>query len=213
MDQRALDDLTLRNRKNQQNFRARRQQYVRELEQRLKSYESHRVEVTKQVQLAAQRVARENWILRGILKDRLMMTDEDIRDILQNGTYTQTGASHFPAPQDDLAEAAAEIPRESPDILHTVLRSQSSSNQQPQALSDMSLSSSRTADVPNSHALNTPGLDSGIDAMSCEVAAEILASIQVNATTEDMRRELGCGKQDTCQVRNKDVFQVLSVYV
>ncbi|EXJ74499.1 uncharacterized protein A1O5_02795 [Cladophialophora psammophila CBS 110553] len=71
-----------RNRLNQRNFRARRQAYVQELEQRIRKLESDGVRATQEVQAAAQRVDRENRLLRRLLETRFGVDSHQIRQYL-----------------------------------------------------------------------------------------------------------------------------------
>ncbi|KIW92343.1 uncharacterized protein Z519_07327 [Cladophialophora bantiana CBS 173.52] len=71
-----------RNRLNQRNFRARRQAYVQELEQRIRKLESDGVRATQEVQVAAQRVDRENRLLRRLLETRFGVDSHQISQYL-----------------------------------------------------------------------------------------------------------------------------------
>jgi hypothetical protein len=57
----------LRNRENQRRSRARRKDYIQELEQRIRAYEVAGVRATAEVQAAARKVAEENTNLRSLL--------------------------------------------------------------------------------------------------------------------------------------------------
>ena len=57
----------LRNRENQRRSRARRKDYIQELEQKLRQYELAGVKATTEVQGAARKVAEENISLRALL--------------------------------------------------------------------------------------------------------------------------------------------------
>jgi hypothetical protein len=57
----------VRNRENQRRSRARRKDYIQELEQRLRQYEVDRVRATTEVQAAARKVSEENMGLRSLL--------------------------------------------------------------------------------------------------------------------------------------------------
>ena len=46
------------------------------------------------------------------------------------------------------------------------------------------------------------------DVTSCEVAAQIIASMRGNDDTEGVRSELGCGAAKECVVKNIDIFQI-----
>jgi hypothetical protein len=59
---------TLRVRDNKRRHRARQKEYVLDLERRVAATREHGVQATKEVQLAAQRVTRENVKLRELLR-------------------------------------------------------------------------------------------------------------------------------------------------
>ncbi|KAI1766229.1 hypothetical protein GGR53DRAFT_224035 [Hypoxylon sp. FL1150] len=71
-------------RDNQRRSRARRRQYIQELEMQIKSYRARGIEVTTEIQRAARRVAEENKKMRILLND-LGFDDERISHFLQSG--------------------------------------------------------------------------------------------------------------------------------
>ncbi|KAJ4270447.1 hypothetical protein NW762_002129 [Fusarium torreyae] len=84
-------------RDNQRRSRARRREYLQELEQRLRVYELQGVEASSEVQQAARRVAEENRHLRSLL-NRHGIGDDYISSYLHSGTAAQadpTAISHF----------------------------------------------------------------------------------------------------------------------
>ncbi|KAH7237838.1 hypothetical protein B0J15DRAFT_406149, partial [Fusarium solani] len=87
-------------RDNQRRSRARRREYLQELEQRLRVYELRGVEASSEVQQAARRVAEENRQLRGLLSLN-GITDEYISHYLHRDTATAqtdpTPIPHFPS--------------------------------------------------------------------------------------------------------------------
>jgi len=86
-------------RDNQRRSRARRREYLQELEQRLRVYELQGVEASAEVQLAARRVAEENRQLRGLL-NRHGFSDDYIGSYLHPGNVAQPdpiSVSHFTA--------------------------------------------------------------------------------------------------------------------
>ncbi|QUC22581.1 uncharacterized protein UV8b_06822 [Ustilaginoidea virens] len=72
-------------RDNQRRSRARRREYLQELEQRLRVCELQGVEASAEVQMAARRVANENRQLRELL-NRCGVSEEVIAHFLQGGT-------------------------------------------------------------------------------------------------------------------------------
>lgn len=73
---------TDRNRVNQRNFRARRQAYIQELEQRLQRLDNDGVRATKEVQIAARRVDNENRLLRLLLRTQFSVSDSQLNKYL-----------------------------------------------------------------------------------------------------------------------------------
>ncbi len=76
------DERATRIRNNKRRQRARQQEYVRNLEHQLAELREKGVQATKEVQLAAQRVARENVRLRELLRQS-GFDDERIDTFLQ----------------------------------------------------------------------------------------------------------------------------------
>ncbi|KAL7789531.1 hypothetical protein V8C37DRAFT_213079 [Trichoderma ceciliae] len=85
-------------RDNQRRSRARRREYIAELEQRLRSYELSGVEASAEVQMAARRVAEENRQLRELLHKHGFQ-DEYISQFLlqQSGSTTDPSGHRFSA--------------------------------------------------------------------------------------------------------------------
>lgn len=63
-----IGDRATRVRENKRRSRARQKEYIADLEQRLRRVQEHGVQATKEVQLAAQRVLKENIRLRQLLR-------------------------------------------------------------------------------------------------------------------------------------------------
>ncbi|CVL08193.1 uncharacterized protein FMAN_14164 [Fusarium mangiferae] len=94
-------------RDNQRRSRARRREYLQELEQRLRVYELQGVEASSEVQHAARRVAEENRQLRGLL-NRHGISDDYITSYLNSGTASQNdpaAISHFPNTHSDSVQS------------------------------------------------------------------------------------------------------------
>ncbi|KAG6028695.1 hypothetical protein E4U41_000610 [Claviceps citrina] len=79
-------------RDNQRRSRARRREYLQELEQRLRACELQGVEASAEVQMAARRVAEENRQLRELLH-KLGATDDYIAQCLQASAANNAGYS------------------------------------------------------------------------------------------------------------------------
>lgn len=71
-----------RNRANQRNFRARRQEYVRELEQQLRELQDQKIQATREVQVAARLLKQQNVRLRSLLKRRFGVSECEIDEFL-----------------------------------------------------------------------------------------------------------------------------------
>ncbi|KAF4976610.1 hypothetical protein FZEAL_6749 [Fusarium zealandicum] len=82
-------------RDNQRRSRARRREYLQELEQRLRVYELQGVEASSEVQQAARRVAEENRQLRGLL-NRHGISDDYISSYLHSGAPAQADPTPVP---------------------------------------------------------------------------------------------------------------------
>ncbi|RSL42346.1 hypothetical protein CEP51_016491 [Fusarium floridanum] len=83
-------------RDNQRRSRARRREYLQELEQRLRVYEIQGIHASYEVQQAAQRVAEENRQLRGLL-NRHGIAEGYISSYLQaGGVAAQAGPAQAP---------------------------------------------------------------------------------------------------------------------
>lgn len=77
---------SVRIRNNQRRSRARRKEYIDDLEQRLRRFERQGVEATTEVQTAARKVARENALLRGLLVAN-GVSNSEIDDYLRGKSY------------------------------------------------------------------------------------------------------------------------------
>lgn len=83
----------VRNRENQRRSRARRKDYIQELEQRLRHYEVAGVKATAEVQAAARKVSEENSGLRSLLG--ICGVDAGrIEEFLRTGDASSTDTSH-----------------------------------------------------------------------------------------------------------------------
>lgn len=82
-----------RNRENQRRSRARRKDYIQELEQRLRHYEAEGVKATAEVQAAARKVSEENICLRSLL-GICGVDNGRIEDFLRTGHVTSI-ANHW----------------------------------------------------------------------------------------------------------------------
>ena len=74
----------MRNRDIQRRSRARRKEYIEDLEKRIRQYERDGIKVTAEVQAAARKVAEENCLLRSLLEKHGIPTAQ-IKECLHNG--------------------------------------------------------------------------------------------------------------------------------
>ncbi|KAM4058279.1 hypothetical protein HRG_014613 [Hirsutella rhossiliensis] len=81
----------VRIRDNQRRSRARRREYVQELEQRLRVYELQGIEASTEIQMAARTVAEENKQLRELL-NKHGFSDGHVAHFLQSGTFVPLDA-------------------------------------------------------------------------------------------------------------------------
>lgn len=85
----ASSAYTARNRENQRNFRARRQQYIQELEQKVRAFETLQIRATESMQNVSRIVWCENHILRTLLRDRLGLSNDIINQQITFATRTK----------------------------------------------------------------------------------------------------------------------------
>ncbi|KAH6607722.1 hypothetical protein Trco_004035 [Trichoderma cornu-damae] len=81
-------------RDNQRRSRARRREYIAELEQRLRNFELEGVAASSEVQLAARRVAEENRQLRELLHKHGFQDEYISQFLLQQAGSTDPGSGH-----------------------------------------------------------------------------------------------------------------------
>ncbi|EGE02559.1 hypothetical protein TEQG_01593 [Trichophyton equinum CBS 127.97] len=119
----AANPAAARVRENQRRSRARRKEYIQDLEARLQRYERHGVDVTIEVQTAARKVARQNVMLRSLLNS-FGVTDAKIDEYLAHGEEHNSSPSSAPekrvlsaAPAPAPATGTATTPVTSPATL------------------------------------------------------------------------------------------------
>ncbi|KAF3009811.1 hypothetical protein E8E13_010155 [Curvularia kusanoi] len=114
-----------RQRDNKRRHRARQKEYIADLERRVADTRERRVQVTKEVQLAAQKVARENARLKELLRrtgytddaiESWMKGEEEVRScfVLPTKPVVQLRSAEerepgFTTPRDDVQRATAPI--------------------------------------------------------------------------------------------------------
>ncbi|KAB8228376.1 bZIP transcription factor [Aspergillus alliaceus] len=220
-------------RDNQRRSRARRKEYVQDLEQRLRRFESLGVKATQEVQTAARHVVAENCLLRSLL-GQLGVTDKDVEDYLK---------SHIPHPT---SSSSSSVNAEPVVVSHLAATHGNQVVKGGSLLTHQEEDSSDETGVNDSNPLppgsvrNTPTKVDNVQAfgltrpmvvvqtsfvdskdqdqvstrdtgqsMPCEAAARILAAMQGYQEERDVRFELGCHNDSDCTVRNMDLFEIL----
>lgn len=221
-------------RDNQRRSRARRKEYIQELEQRLQRFETLGIEATQEVQVAGRKVAAENAALRSLLRHH-GVSEAEVQG------YLKSHASDTIPSNSLLAVIPNPTISQSPKMQNNNMAKGISPktgllNRERDAQTDISeLCSSpsgpavnKQADIRNdqvSNAEQPAAIDSlGVGALNagqpstgqdagqftpCEAAAGIITSMRDYPDTRDVRSELGCRSSSSCMVRNMDVFAIL----
>ncbi|KAE8155567.1 hypothetical protein BDV40DRAFT_294233 [Aspergillus tamarii] len=224
-------------RDNQRRSRARRREYIQDLEQRLQKFETHGIQVTQEIQAAGRKAVVEDTLLRALLRLH-GVSDHDIQEYLTaHARDTVSFTSHSEA----LPEAKSHsckgkvgnaVSSGSSQLISLKKRSNplhqnetatpelTSSPPSPAASRKVAVSQSKFSDegqpVPVEHPTNDPSQlqsrsrsqDPG-HSTPCETAASIIASMRSYPDPQEVRSELGCQSSSSCMVRNMDIFQLL----
>lgn len=225
----ASSQSSVRIRDNQRRSRARRKEYVQELEQRLQKFQAEGVRATREVQEAGQKMAVENSLLRSLLTLH-GVSDRRVEEYLKTHT-THTSSSHSnaalarlqsrqsprprpfndPSPKQNVMAPTSVAPSWSPTIDQQVAvpvdQSQSSEG-------DSELDVPFDSPGPGPSALQPPNrhvdyIQSG-QCTPCETAAGIISSMRSYPDMQEVRSELGCQSSASCMVKNMDIFQLLN---
>ena len=215
----AIPPIT-RIRENQRRSRARRSELVKDLQQRLHEYEKKEVQATISMQQAARRVVWENTQLRILLVSK-GVSSQGIEDFIRGRerldsdfvkemgnrdrhavqsrecddtqSVTNPPLNHMPDPELDMNYYAHTFDWSS----GVEIEQRSLSSEAPNPLRTVAVAQS----PPN-------GGDSMLE-MSCETAANIIASMRGNEDNALARSELGCKGSTQCKVRNIKVLQIM----
>ncbi len=224
-------------RDNQRRSRARRREYIQDLEQRLQKFESHGVQVTQEIQAAGRKVAFENTLLRALLRLH-GISDHDIegylaahtRDIVSFTSHSEA----LPEPKSHLCKGGSGNAVSSSSSQPILLNERSDpfleneaatpaptlSRPSPAASRQVAVSQSQSSNtaqpVPDAPPTSDPSRlqsrsrnqDSG-QSTPCETAAGIITSMRSYPDAQEVRSELGCQSSSSCMVRNMDIFQLL----
>ena len=206
---------TEKNRVNQRNFRARRQVYIRELQEEIRTLKEERLQATKEVQTAAREVLDENRKLRWIIERDLGVGGREL-DAYLAGVTPQT---HQPTSNINTSRIHLATPSLKLNLSSTAQSSTHTSalipNQPPPA---SELHENRRPDEPIfaqdvtlPPGTSLPPASSGKNKgdRSCEEAAMIIASLRSGASSDEIYSELGCSANKSCAVNNLSVFELL----
>lgn len=243
-------------RNNQRRSRARRKEYLQELEGKLRKYESMGMEASMEIQASARLVAEENKRLRALLQSRGIMsleidtaigtsgvslgapTKAEILDAKLNtpkACYRNRSNIGCSPPQPDksgqpqTSAGGRDITKRPLPLmpLMTTLQNPTSLPASP-ALDSWLSSSSLTSSSLTTPAFSPPKSSSHLgdhfpeaapdlsaemspdnDTSSCTFAANIITSMRADVSVEDVKIELGCGKDAECKVDNSTFFTAM----
>ncbi|KAI9679218.1 MAG: hypothetical protein M1817_005237 [Caeruleum heppii] len=240
-------------RDNQRRSRARRRQYLQELEDRWRACESAGAQASTEIQSAARQVAWENKQLKALLREtgvddgqieaylkRPTVENHTVSDpvdleglltarrpCIQSHTLPsdRTGeeAGQYPRPERLLAQAPVTPPTSASSCASTTnmatpVQICAGPCQPPVAANNMITDTALQSDplqstlytdaLPPAEAQSmTMSLES--TAMSCQAAAEIIASMGNELDQHDVQRQLGCQVGTDCAVDNGMLFTVM----
>lgn len=221
-------------RDNQRRSRLRQKELIADLQKRLDEYQRLGVQATQEMQREARQVAGENEKLRSLLR-RKGVSDAEVEGYLRSPSTTpvsrqpprQSIAGYVPPVPDLHHQLAAtsgflhELPATIPVRSHhhhnpgpvrrthqQAIKSARSTTieQTPLSYSPDQLGSreSTYSSQADPNACCTSGTE-----MSCDVAADILASMQGHTDTSRAREVLGCTGPSDCVVKSIRVFDLL----
>ena len=200
-------------------------------------FETLGVQATQEVQAAGRKVARENALLRVLLRLH-GVSDRDIqkyltahaRNIVPFTAHSETLLEASPCSREEKSGNAVSRGSPQPSLLNkrsdplheneTVTPEATSSLSSLDANRQAAISDSQFSDtgrpVPVEPPINNPlklqpssrNQDSG-QSTPCETAARIITSMQSYPDAREVRSELGCRSSSNCMVRNMDIFQLL----
>ncbi|KAL2802999.1 hypothetical protein BJX63DRAFT_413350 [Aspergillus granulosus] len=220
MAQRALTDHlkgsrtgdAARIRDNQRRSRARRKEYIRELEERVQGYERLGVSATQEVQAAGRKVAQENEWLRELLSLH-GISESQVNQYLASRRNENAAPVSPVFGRQEGHEISTTMLATKQHAHHHVPMSHSthaSREQYTAAVSDEEPVPEER--IGNGQADDLP-LAAGRDdetSMSCEAAANIIAGMHDYPDRSMIRERLGCGSTD-CRVRHLAIFEMLDI--
>ncbi|KAF7596088.1 hypothetical protein BBP40_003350 [Aspergillus hancockii] len=223
-------------RDNQRRSRARRKEYIQDLEQRLHKFEVLGVQATREVQAAGRKAAVENIHLRSLLRLH-GVSDQAVQEYLtahtanlvlptfHSGAALEARSPPWKSPSlKTVREGSSQLSsfdRECKDPLHEMADTELSSSlsspviNQQVTISENQISDGEQRDSVDSPIHSTSKLQppsrnqSSGQSTPCETAAGIISSMRNYPDARDVRSELGCQSSSNCMVRNMDIFQLL----
>lgn len=219
----------IRVRDNQRRARARRREYIQDLEAKLHCNEKQGIRASLEIQAAARKVVAENELLREEVQ-KLRGENGALRKLL--GSTDAREGMHVT--DTALVESHARIQEATGSTSSVDLASQTGICTAANPLSRLGTISTTThndfpdlsfelSSLPLSSAIHSPSrpstspMASTDDTSSCEHAAHIITSMRADVDREDVRKELGCGKGEEgwgdCRVRNGRVFGAVDLFV
>ncbi|GKZ24728.1 hypothetical protein AbraIFM66951_011855 [Aspergillus brasiliensis] len=231
---------SVRIRDNQRRSRARRKEYIHDLEQRLQKYQTEGIRATREVQEAGRKVAVENSLLRSLLILH-GVSDQEVQEYLkahtadicpptsrpeavlvtpshsgQSPRLNTVDDSGGPIPsnneRDDTSPEKTATKPASSSSLVTYQQAAISDSQNSDGDSELSVPfDSPTPDIPTLQAPNRhQDSRQSGQCTPCETAAGIISSMRSYPNMQDVRSELGCHSSASCMVKNMDIFQLLN---
>ncbi len=218
-----------RNREHQRLSRARRKDYVADLEARVRKYNQDGISVTAEVQVAARRAAEENHFLRALLEmhgisaaemDRHLASSRHVSAATSSSVIPPNLYSRTQHPITAKQRTPHPISRPNQQVSHIPTPSAShSTTDEYRSPSPPDGSGPLTSEchysAHDSDAPLDPAVISGkashaepTDETSCESAARIIASMRGHEDPEAFWPALGCSDTDKCMVKNIKIFQL-----
>ncbi|KAL2023050.1 hypothetical protein VTK56DRAFT_3960 [Thermocarpiscus australiensis] len=192
-------DNRTRVRDNQRRSRARRKEYLQELEQRVRQAELHRVQASVEVQAAARKVAEENRKLRFLLRQH-GVSDSSIEEFLRSGSGMQMETSR----------PSTVMPGIAVQRLEEVLDPRTSAMQlgQENAHSCTVSNPMSPETAPASQTSSAASRDPSPDKSNCSMATDLISAM-TGADPCEVRTSLGCAPGMECQVDNTVVSDTI----
>jgi hypothetical protein len=208
-------------RDNQRRSRMRQKEHIEELKQRIAEFERRGIEATIEVQRAARRVANENQLLRDLLTMHGVSQEQvesfvvnSVSSSLDNQGQRSSSISIAVHPPTSTNTTSPYSPSTCPPSVC------SPSNQSSQSISTCTPSTHSPAkcctiltnpSTPLREYSTQPseivGSPNSFDT-ACEEAAKLLASVR-GLELEDAMQALGCDGQETCNIKNTDLLEIM----